>query len=439
MVWYMANFSHFFEDIDEIVHVTLDNYEGDLPSEEERAEQRHNWLDEVVRCEGRGAADASVCSTDVRLPPKRKDISSLTREETENPRVWAQICLQRMAELGKESTTMRRVLEPMLVYFDTGHHWSPQEGLAMKVLCDLSYFMEIPEYQMRILNGVLRHMDHKTVAHDPVVKSCVVQVAASLARQIRSGATLADVGCVGDLLRHLRKSLQATASPIGEEEVNLNSHLQNSIESCLLEVAKGINDARPLFDLMVIALEKLPSVGVVARATLGSVLTLAHVLVAIYSSLQQVFPEALLIQLLKAMLHPDTEARILAHQIFSVLLFPSSSRSHETRRWQSSTTSTFASVSALLEKLRKEKDPIRAGNHGDSGLDDFRGRDILETECKQALNRKSSPNFYKLSSIIDRTTGTNSLPEEPSVMKLGEDQIAQLLSGFWIQDRKSVV
>jgi hypothetical protein len=39
---------------------------------------------------------------------------------------------------------------------------------------------------------------------------------------------------------------------------------------------------------MVIALEKLPAVGVVTRATLGSVLILAHVSVAVYSHLQLV-------------------------------------------------------------------------------------------------------------------------------------------------------
>lgn len=84
-------------------------------------------------------------------------------------------------------------------------------------------------------------MDHKNVAQDPLVKSCVVQAAANVARQIRSVATLSDVGFVGDLLRHLRKSLQSIASPVREEEINLNIHLQNSIESCLLEIAKGVS------------------------------------------------------------------------------------------------------------------------------------------------------------------------------------------------------
>lgn len=64
------------------------------------------------------------------------------REEIDTPRVWAQICIQRMAELAKESTTMRHVLDPMLVYFDSGHHWVPRQGLAMIVLSDMSYLLE---------------------------------------------------------------------------------------------------------------------------------------------------------------------------------------------------------------------------------------------------------------------------------------------------------
>lgn len=64
------------------------------------------------------------------------------REEIEKPEIWAQICIQRMVELAKESTTMRRVLDPMFVYFDSRQHWAPQNGLAMMVLSSMAYFME---------------------------------------------------------------------------------------------------------------------------------------------------------------------------------------------------------------------------------------------------------------------------------------------------------
>lgn len=47
-----------------------------------------------------------------------------------------------MVELAKESTTMRRVLDPMFVYFDSRQHWAPQKGLAMIILSRMAYFME---------------------------------------------------------------------------------------------------------------------------------------------------------------------------------------------------------------------------------------------------------------------------------------------------------
>ncbi|CAO2836520.1 unnamed protein product [Amaranthus hypochondriacus] len=132
------------------------------------------------------------------------------------------------------------------------------------------------------------------------------------------------------------------------------------------------------------------------------------------------------------MLHTDTEARVVGHQIFSVLLFPSSWRSYETRRLQSNRRSALASVTDLLDKLRKEKH-LTEEKIADGGVDEFSGREVPEDEFKQGWTRRSSPNFSKLSSIIDRTAGTNNFSDETSIMKLTEDQILQLLSGFWIQ------
>ncbi|CAI0459623.1 unnamed protein product [Linum tenue] len=449
MVWFMSEFSYIFPALDElqIVHCTLDNYEPDsrIENDGERGESHHNWVNEVVRSERSAIVGNDSSSTSIiRARPEKKDPSLLTREEIEQPRVWAQICVQRMVDLAKESSTMRCVLDPMFVYFDSGHHWAPQQGLALVVLSATSYFLESSGHQKSVLSAVIRHLDHKNVAHDPQLKSNVVQVAAGLARQIRSVTVLAEVGFVSDLCRHLRKSLQASAEPIGDQELNLNASLQNSIEDCLLEIAKGIADAQPLLDHMAMSLEKLPSCGIVARATIRSLMILAHVvsLSSASSSSQQAFPESLLVQLLKAMLHANIEVRVEAHQIFTVLLIPNSiclgreasarpSYICEPRRWRSGTASTFASISALLERLRKEKDgPEVNGVH-----DDCKEQDTSEEEWKYGRARKNSPNVYKISSIFERTTGTPGSAEaaEPCVLTLNEDQISQLLSAFWMQ------
>lgn len=101
--------------------------------------------------------------------------------------------------------------------------------------------LNFPGNQQLILASVIRHLDHKNIFHDLQLKSCVIRVATALARQIRISSALTEIGSVSDLCRHLRKSLQVTVEAVGEEELNLNYSLQNAIEDCLVEIAKGVN------------------------------------------------------------------------------------------------------------------------------------------------------------------------------------------------------
>lgn len=137
-----------------------------------------------------------------------------------------------------------------------------------------------------------------------------------------------------------------------------------------------------------------------------------------YGDFVQAFPEVLLVQLLTVMLHPDVEARHGAHQIFSILLFPNSYHPHECsdqhKKWHTHTSSASASVIALLEKLRRGSSGTKTENHGLAVHDDCKVRDTVE-DWKQGCSLKNSPNFYKLSSIIDKTTGSTSLTEMVSI------------------------
>jgi hypothetical protein len=128
-------------------------------------------------------------------------------------------------------------------------------------------------------------------------------------------------------------------------------------------------------------------------------------------------------QLLKVMLHSDVEARIGAHLIFSVLLLPSSFHTHEAsslrsryldqrNKRHSHTAAASASITALLEKLRRGREGTNA-DHG-NGVHDDKDRDAVAEEWKQGCGLKTSPNFYKLSSIIDRATGSTSLTDTVS-------------------------
>ncbi|GJN08071.1 hypothetical protein PR202_ga25959 [Eleusine coracana subsp. coracana] len=352
MIWFMKEHSYIFADFDEIVQSVLENYrtEESIGDADDRHASQHNWVDEIVRSEGRpgfgGGNDVNISRTAIRLRPAR-DSSALTREERQSPEVWSHICVQKLAELAKESTTMRRILDPMLSYFDMKKQWAPQRGLAFLVLSDMAYLEKIS----------------------------------------------------GDLCKHLRKTLEAVESG-SIEELSLNESLQNFLEDCLIEVVRGINDVRPLYDMMAIALENLPSMPTVARATLGSLLILSHIvsLTSVSAGAPMVFPEALLQQILKSMVHPDIDTRVGAHHMFSAIVVrgPGHPRSeseylYETKK-QSRTTSVFASATALLEKLRREKENLGSDKPKNVTPDD-----------------------------------------ETKIAMLTEDQTNQLFSAFWIQ------
>lgn len=65
----------------QIVQATLDNYEPDMCNEEEdeRGGSLHNWVDEVVRSEGRTAGESSPNCIILRPRPVIKDPALLTK------------------------------------------------------------------------------------------------------------------------------------------------------------------------------------------------------------------------------------------------------------------------------------------------------------------------------------------------------------------------
>lgn len=100
-----------------------------------------------------------------------------------------------------------------------------------------------------ILSAAIRHLDHKNISHDPHLKSDVIRIASIIVQQLRLQAVVVDVVVVSDLFRHLRKSLEAIAQVTENQELNLNITLQNSVEGCLLEIAKGVRFPLQMFDV----------------------------------------------------------------------------------------------------------------------------------------------------------------------------------------------
>ncbi|CAM6009795.1 unnamed protein product [Sphagnum balticum] len=386
MVGFMGQHSHISTEFDEIVTLALENYalqSLETGTDENERGAQHHRVKEVMRSDSRARAVAAMREAMHKLQHHKmqshmKDPSNLTREEMEMPSVWSQVCLQNVASLAKEATTVRRMLEPMFRYFDKGRHWSLQHGLALAVLGDIQLFMEKTENDQLLLAALVRHLDHKKVEESLSTKTNIISLTAVLARQSKAKATVAEVGAMSDLLRHLQKSLQSgmeTSMVVGDNKdfPGQNSALQTAIEECLMEFGRRVGDAGPVLDMMAATLEKLPTKTVIARSTIQavSVLALAVAYLPDHLYAHQEFPESLFNELLRAMLHPDDETRIGAHRILVVLLVPASASQSSRYEQQflpyadvsaaASPTrsrrrvSAFASAAVLFERLRKER------------------------------------------------------------------------------------
>eukprot|EP01018_Ginkgo_biloba_P025177 Gb_02906 [translate_table: standard] len=198
-------------------------------------------------------------------------------------------------------------------------------------------------------------------------------------------------------------------------KANWNISLQNAIEECLMELAKRICDAGPVFDLMAMTLEKLSIMAVPARVTIGAMLILAHIIASIsyQSYVQQGFPEALFHQLLQAM----------------------SDSWYDTKKTLSKPTSAFVSAAALFEKLRSEKVGSQEEIMGSKASDELKDRDAIEEEWTQDAIRKSPTRFYSMNRSIPHMRTISSSPKDTEMneMRLSADQVARFLSALWIQ------
>jgi hypothetical protein len=95
------------------------------------------------------------------------------------------------------------------------------------------------ENDQLLLAALVRHLDHKKVEEILSTKTNIIALTTILARQSKAKATVAEVGAMNDLLRHLQKSLQSgmeTSMVVGDnkEFPEQNSALQTAIEECLI-------------------------------------------------------------------------------------------------------------------------------------------------------------------------------------------------------------
>ncbi|TXG72845.1 hypothetical protein EZV62_001424 [Acer yangbiense] len=369
MVWFMGEQSHISMDFDNIISVTLENYMGLQMKSENGKEGRQNSQ----------SNDQSFQN-----PLSNNDLDS-TMDTSKSPSYWSWVCLKNIAGLAKEASTVRRVLEPLLNNFDAENHWSAERGVACSVLLYLqSLLEESGENSHLLLSVLIKHLDHKNVAKQLLVQTYIVNVATQLAQSAKLDASVAVIGAITDLIKHLRKCLQNSAelSSPKADMAKWNGDLQYALENCILHLSKK-----------------------------------SHLNLEVF--LFQAFPDALFHQLLQAMTHPDHETRVGAHSVFSVVLMPSL-----LSPWSDQNKNTSQAVSGFLPVNASQK--VRSGSFSfqDDGKEKETLMDGLKTSDGDA--KQSSCQSYSFKHALTDGKALTSF-------RLSSHQVSLLLSSIWIQ------
>ncbi|EOX96658.1 Uncharacterized protein TCM_005862 [Theobroma cacao] len=440
VVWFMGEFSHVSAEFDNVVSVVLENYRGLETSDADKQDTQNGCVKDSFF-----SADA-MTSVSWRSIVSENGEVHVSVEEAENPKFWSRVCLHNMAKLAKEVTTVRRVLESLFRFFDNEELWSTQNGVALSVLQDMQLIIEkCGENTHFLLSILVKHLDHKNVLKKPSMQLHIVHVATSLARQTKVQPSVAIIGALTDMTRHLRKSIHSSLddSNLGAEVIQYNQNFRAVVDECLVQLSHKVGDAGPVLDMMAVMLENMPNITLMARTLISAA-----------------FPEALFHSLLLAMVYADHETRVGAHCIFSVVLVPSSvcpcppaatsfpNKATKLQKTLSRTVSVFSSSAALFKKLgREDKENAvddKVGNINGISMQDrlnCAGAENAKIQNHSILNRLKSSYSRAYSvkylnppaTIEDEKSMSNAVEVTALPLRLSSHQITLMLSSIWAQ------
>ncbi|KAK7392869.1 hypothetical protein VNO78_21319 [Psophocarpus tetragonolobus] len=449
-----------------IVSVVLENYRGPNRNSEslyhgEEKRSGNVWVDEVLRNEGH---ISPVKGVEKAIPSwsnilNDKGEANLTMEDANNPSFWSRVCLHNMANLAKEGSTIRRVMESLFQYFDNGSLWSVGHGLAFLVLKDMLCLMDDSGQNTHVLLSILiKHLDHKVVIKQHNIRLDIVEVVISLAQYAKVQPSVAIVGAVRDLVRHLRKSIQYSLddSNLDAEMMNWNKNFREAVDKCLIQLSNKVGEADRILDIMAVMLENMSTITVISRATVSAVYRTAQIVACLpnLSHKNKAFPEALFHQLLLTMVHPDHETRVGAHRIFSVVLVPTSvcprpcllvsnSKALSVPRTLSVEVSVFSSSAASFKKLKQEK-CVSSENLSQFSKENTAGELVpangeggMLNSLKSTYSRVYGVNSSTPTAIDEIRTDNANRDMDAETLRLSSHQINLLLSSIWAQSISS--
>ncbi|VAH66920.1 unnamed protein product [Triticum turgidum subsp. durum] len=425
MVEYMGDHSHISMELDEVVSVIISCYEANQTLS----------IKEVVRFQD----DDDLTMLAVSGQNNAK-VAADTMAASENPAHWARVCLRNMANIAKEATTVRRILDPLFRLFDSHNYWSPESGVSLSVLQEMQTLMDKSGQNGHLLlSFTIKHIDHKSVAKMPAKQISIVKVASHLAKQAKSHASVTIASAISDLVKHLRKCMyRAVEASNAQADIDKwNSELYVALEECLVQLTEKVGDVGPILDMVSVMLENLSYTANIARTTMSSVYRTAQIAAYVYKSSynQKAFPEALYHQLLLAMMHPDNKTRIGSHRVLSTIVapsllcpwsaigFPVPMKVNGSQSVLLLALSAFSSETIMdeLQSKSRIKESLQENEKPEAVVSAENGYAHTEPNTRQ-----SSGNPY----FNDRLS---TFKDNSKLMKLNNGQLVLLLSSIWSQ------
>ncbi|KAL4283806.1 hypothetical protein GQ457_16G028050 [Hibiscus cannabinus] len=423
-VWFMGEQSHISKDFDRIISVTLENY-VDIkmtPVSGSRVDEN-----------GSSVPDINEKTTSIPNTVNNSDLDP-TVDTSKCPSYWSKVVLSNIARMAKEATTIRRVLAPLLKNFDDEDHWSEEKGVAFSVLMYLQLIMEETGEKSHVLLAILvKHLEHKNVTKQPHVQINIVNAIAQLAQNAKPLPSVATIGTITELMKHLRKCLQISADLSSSGGDNkYNTDLQLGLEKCISQLSNKVGDVGPILDTMAVVLENISTSSIVARSTISAVHRTAVIISFIpnISYHNKAFPEALFHQLLIAMAHPDHETQVGAHRIFAAVLMPSlvSPSSDKNQRATEAVCSDLSHSAS--KKLRSRSFAMQIeGKDQEEFFDEIlkeNGNPASDIAVTNPVLRQSHRHWYSFEHALRDGN------MEPT-LRLSSHQVSFLLSSIWVQ------
>ena len=108
-------------------------------------------------------------------------------------------------------------------------------------MIDFCSFKISGENSHLLLSILVKHLDHKNVVKQPLLQINILNVTTKLAKSAKQHASVALIGALTDLVKHLRKCLQNQAevsSPKSPDKCD--SDVQISLERCISQLSDKV-------------------------------------------------------------------------------------------------------------------------------------------------------------------------------------------------------